>query len=228
MTPDDVTPEALTPEILTPETLTPAALAAALLDLGAVALRPAAPFTWASGWRSPVYTDNRRVLGDVRLRRAVRDAFARAVRDAGWAPNVVAGTATAGIPHAAWLADALALPMAYVRGSAKAHGTGSRIEGADVGAARVVLVEDLVSTGGSSLAAVEALREAGAEVVGVVALFSYGFPTAATAFAAARVPLVTLTGYDALVAAARARGDVSDADLATLAAWRRDPAAWGR
>ncbi len=206
----------------------PAALAAALLDLGAVALRPAAPFTWASGWRSPVYTDNRRVLGDVALRRAVCAAFSTAIRDAGWAPDGVAGTATAGIPHAAWLADALDLPMAYVRSSAKAHGTGSRIEGADVKGRRVVLVEDLVSTGGSSLAAVAALREAGAEVVGVVALFSYGFPTADAAFADACVPLVTLTGYDALVAAARSRGDVSDADLATLAAWRRDPEGWGR
>lgn len=207
--------------------MTPTDLAGALLDLGAVALRPEAPFTWASGWRSPVYTDNRRVLGDVALRRRVVTAFADAVRSDGWAPEVVAGTATAGIPHAAWLADALDLPMAYVRGQAKAHGAGRQVEGADVAGRRVVLVEDLISTGGSSLAAVEALRAAGAEVAGVVALFSYGFDVATDAFAAADVPLVVLSDYAALVDVASARGLVPPALRETLAAWRRDPGAWG-
>ncbi len=207
-------------------------LAAALLDLGAVVLRPEAPFTWASGWRSPVYTDNRRVLADVALRQRVRDAFAGAIAAAAWAPDVIAGTATAGIPHAAWLADALALPMAYVRSAPKAHGMGSQIEGASVEGRRVVLVEDLVSTGGSSIAAAEALRTAGADVVGVVALFTYGFATADAAFArafdGAGVPLVALSDYAALVEVATARGLVADADRAALDAWRRNPAAWGR
>ena len=207
--------------------MTPTDLATALLDLGAVALRPDAPFTWASGWRSPVYTDNRRVLGDVALRRGVRDAFADAVRSSGWTPDVVAGTATAGIPHAAWLADALDLPMAYVRSGAKAHGTGRQIEGAPVDGRRVVLVEDLVSTGGSSLAAVDALRAAGADVVGVVALFTYGFDAATDAFDGAGVPLVALADYGALVDAAERRGLVTPALRETLVAWRRDPATWG-
>ena len=176
--------------------------------------------------RDSVYTDNRRVLGDVALRRQVCTAFADAIRSSGWAPEVVAGTATAGIPHAAWLADALGLPMAYVRSSAKAHGAGRQIEGASVDGRRVVLVEDLVSTGGSSLAAVEALRASGAEVVGVVALFTYGFDAARDAFATAAVPLVALSDYDALVDVAAARGDLTPALRDTLAAWRRDPSAW--
>ncbi len=197
-----------------------------LLRIGAVELRPSDPFTWASGLRSPIYCDNRLTLSEPAVRRRLTDGFAALVEAHDLAPDVVAGTATAGIPHAAWLADRLGLPMVYVRASAKGHGRGNQIEGRLPEDARVVLIEDLVSTGGSSLAAVAALRAAGAEVVATLAVFSYAFDRAADAFRAAGVPLYTLTDYPALLGAATEAGAVTEADLATLRAWREDPQAW--
>jgi orotate phosphoribosyltransferase len=199
-----------------------------LLAAGAVELRPDAPFTWASGLRSPIYCDNRLTLSDPDLRRRLTDGFASLVESHDLRPEVIAGTATAGIPHAAWLADRLSLPLVYVRSAAKSHGRGNRVEGRLPEGTSVVLVEDTVSTGGSALAAVEAIREAGARVIAVLAIFDYGFLRARDAFAGAGVTLHALAGYDDLVAEARAAGAVSDDDLATLAAWRTDPEGWGR
>ena len=201
-------------------------VAADLLALGAVSLRPSEPFTWASGLKSPIYCDNRLTMGDPDTRGRLTERFAALLAARGVAPDVIAGTATAGIPHAAWLAHRMAKPLVYVRATPKAHGRGNQVEGPLPAGARVVLVEDTVSTGGSCLAAVEALRAAGAEVLGVLAIFSYGFERAVRAFEAAGVPLAALTTYDDLVAEAERRGIVSAADLGALRAWRADPEGW--
>lgn len=200
--------------------------AADLLRVGAVHLRPDAPFTWASGRLAPIYCDNRLTLADAALRREIAAQLADAVGRAGRAPTVVVGTATAGIPHATLLADRLSLPLVYVRSAPKAHGTGRLVEGRLPEGARAVVVEDTVSTGGSSLAAVEALRAEGAAVDTMVALFTYGLASAAEAFRAAGVRLVTLTDYDALVEIAAWEGDITRAQRATLDAWRADPGRW--
>ncbi len=192
-----------------------------------MALRPHEPFTWASGWKSPIYCDNRLTMADPALRARLTEGFAAALAERGLVPDTIAGTATAGIPHAAWLAHRMRLPMVYVRSKAKEHGKGNQIEGRLNENARVVLVEDTVSTGGSALDAVEALRAAGAEVLAVVAIFAYRFPQAEAAFSEAGVPLLALTDYDSLIAEAQATGLVSAADLAALRAWRADPAGWG-
>lgn len=202
------------------------AVAADLLALGAVALRPHEPFTWASGLKSPIYCDNRLTMGAPEVRARLTERFDEAVSARGLRPDVIAGTATAGIPHAAWLAHRMGLPLVYVRSSPKAHGRGNRVEGRLAAGARVVLVEDTVSTGGSSLQAVEALRAAGAEVLAVLAIFSYGFAQAERGFEGARVPLLALATYDELVGEAERIGLVSADDLATLAAWRSDPEGW--
>lgn len=202
------------------------AIAGDLLTIGAVVLRPDAPFTWSSGLRAPIYCDNRRTLSVPRIRHAICDGFERAVRRHDWLPATIAGTATAGIAHAAWLAQRVDQPMAYVRSSAKSHGRKNQIEGIVSAGDAVVVVEDLISTGGSALDAVAALREVGADVRGVVAIFSYEFDRANTAFREADVPVHTLTGYRTLVDVARAQGDLSDNELATLHDWRRDPEAW--
>ncbi len=206
-------------------------IAGLLLDQGAVRLRPDEPFTWASGWRSPIYCDNRLLLASPQARRAVAEGLVAGFRDReGGIPNdaVVAGVATAGIAHGLLVAEALGLPFAYVRASAKGHGMGNRIEGRVPDGAPVLVVEDLVSTGGSSLSAVDALRQAGARVVALGAIFTYGFPQAEEAFGAADCPWFTLSRYEALIAEAEARGAVGPQHRETLAAWRQDPAAWGR
>ncbi|WP_412063391.1 orotate phosphoribosyltransferase [Rubrivirga sp. IMCC45206] len=203
---------------------TAAALARDLLRIGAVALRPADPFTWASGRRSPIYTDNRLTLSHPDVRGCIADAFADLSRP--FSPDAISATATAGIPHGALLADRLELPFSYVRSAPKGHGKENRIEGAVADGARVVLVEDLISTGGSALSAAQALRQHGVDVVAVVAVFSYGFPEAEAAFDSAGIPLATLTGLDALARAARETGTLAEADRDTLDAWRRDPAGW--
>ena len=203
-----------------------ASIARDLLEIGAVALRPADPFTWASGRKSPVYTDNRLTLAYPAVRARIAAAFASVVEENGLHPGVIAGTATAGIPHATLLAERLGLPLAYIRSSAKAHGKGNQIEGRIAAGQRVVIVEDLVSTGGSALAAAEAVREAGAEPVAVVAVFTYGLAAADEAFQAAGVPLHVLTSFDQLAETAAATGALPADDLAVLRAWREDPAAW--
>ena len=206
--------------------LTPADLASGLLDAGAVRLSPRKPFTWASGLKAPIYCDNRQLLGFPALRAGIRAALAE--RAAGLEPTLIAGTSTAGIPWAAMVSDQLALPMAYVRPEPKTHGMGRQVEGPSGQGHRVVLVEDLVSTGGSSIRCVEALRREGAEVLAVLALFSYGLPRAEAAFREDGVPLQVLATFDDLAAQAAGKGLLGPTDLASLAEWRADAAAWSR
>lgn len=203
-------------------------IASALLAIGAVSFSPERPYTWASGLRSPIYCDNRITLSYPTVRRAIAAGFQAVVEAQALAPDAVVGTATAGIPHAAWLADRLDLPMAYVRAKAKEHGRGNRIEGRLAGEPRVVVVEDLVSTGMSSVAVVDELRAAGVEVAAVLAIFSYGLPVAAEQFAAAGVPLHTLTTFDVLLDVARVAGALGPDVVVSLQAWRRDPQAWSQ
>jgi orotate phosphoribosyltransferase len=197
-------------------------IAAALLRAGAVHLRPDAPFTFASGLRSPVYCDNRILLGDVVARRAVTAAFTTHCEGA----EVLAGPATGGIAWAAWTAETLGLPMAYVRGAAKGHGRGRQIEGAGTTGRRVVLLEDTVSTGESVLAAAAALRAEGAELVRCVCIFTWGWQSTATAFADAVLPLVSLTTLPELLDVATEGGVLDAAQRALVEAWVRDPQGW--
>jgi len=202
------------------------ALAGLLLDIGAVDLRPTDPFTWSSGLVSPIYCDNRLTLSHPRVRRAIRDGFVDVLRRTGLTEAVLAGTATAGIPHAAWLAEALDQPMVYVRSSPKGHGKQAQIEGELKRGERVVVVEDLISTGGSALDAVQALQAAGATVEAVLAIFSYELDAAATAFEKAGVDRHVLTTFSTLIDVAHERGDLSAAELDALNAWRNDPDDW--
>ncbi len=208
-------------------TLTTAVLVAHdLLRIGAVALRPDDPFTWASGRLSPVYTDNRLTLSYPDVRGRIADGFAALARETD--ADAVSGTATAGIAHGALLADRLGLPFSYVRSSAKGHGKENRIEGRIEPGQRVLVVEDLVSTGGSVLSAADALRAAGAVPVGALAVFTYGFPEADAAFADAGLPLRTLTDFETLTRVAQETGVLGDDAWDVLQAWRDDPAAWSR
>jgi orotate phosphoribosyltransferase len=191
-----------------------------LLDIGAVKVQPENPFTWASGIISPIYCDNRRIIGEVEARRTIAGYFAEAVRNIDEEIDVIAGTSTAGIPHAAFVSEAVGLPMCYVRGSKKKHGTGEQIEGADVKGKKVVLIEDLISTGGSSIEAAEALREYGAEVVSVVAIFTYNIPKASDNFAAKTLNFKTLSNIDALLEVSMKRGDLTEASLQQVVDFR--------
>ncbi|CDZ99451.1 Orotate phosphoribosyltransferase [Jeotgalicoccus saudimassiliensis] len=175
-----------------------------LLDIDAVKLSPEEPFTWASGIKSPIYCDNRQILGDVEAHRKVIELFTQQLSKFDEA-DVIVGTATAGIPHATLIADRLNKPSAYVRGSKKAHGTARQIEGASVNGRRVVVIEDLISTGGSSLNAVEALRADGAEVIGVAAIFSYGIEGAKEKFEEAECAYSVLCDLDTLLEVAEKR-----------------------
>jgi orotate phosphoribosyltransferase len=201
-------------------------IARILLDLKAVSLRIDPPFTWTSGRLAPIYCDNRLIMSDPASRRFVAGGFKALIEKKGLRPEVIAGTATAGIPHAAWLADLMNLPMVYVRGEAKGHGKQNRIEGRLDAGKRVILIEDLISTGGSSVSAAEGLKEAGAEVLGVAAIFTYGLDAAHKAFSDAGIPLYTLTSFDVLAEEAARSGRLGKSDLDTLAEWQRDPGLW--
>jgi orotate phosphoribosyltransferase len=176
-------------------------IARILVDIGAVELRadPASWFTWTSGRRAPIYCDNRLLLSHPDARAAVADALCDSIRERAPDVQVIAGTATAGIPHAAWVAERLKLPMVYVRSEAKGHGKGKRVEGRLLGGERVVLIEDLISFGGSAVAAIEGLRAENADVIGLQAIFSYGFRQAADRLQSAGVPWSSLSDYDALL-----------------------------
>ena len=200
--------------------------AARLLEVKAVKVQPDEPFTWASGWKSPFYCDNRKTLSYPKLRTFVKDNLAKLVKDNFSEADAVAGVATGAIAQGALVADMLGLPFCYVRSKAKDHGMGNLIEGTLPQGSKVVVVEDLISTGGSSLKAVEALRAAGFEVVGMVAAYTYGFPIAEQAFQNAGVKLLTLTNYEAVVSAAIESGYISASQLPTLNEWRKDPANW--
>lgn len=200
--------------------------AAKLLNVKAIKLQPTNPFTWASGWKSPFYCDNRKTLSFPDLRTFVKVELTRTILENFPEAEAVAGVATGAIAQGALVADALGLPFAYVRSKAKDHGMANLIEGELKPGTKVVVVEDLISTGGSSLKAVEALRAAGYEVVGMVASYTYGFPVAEQAFADADVKLITLTNYEAVVAEALRTGYIADDQVPMLHEWRKDPAHW--
>lgn len=199
-----------------------------LLDVQAVRFAPDEPFTLASGLLAPVYCDNRLLLSSPAARRAVRDGFVRVWNEEGLEADVVTGTATAGIPHAAWLADILEMPMAYARAAPKTHGRRCRIEGGSVADRTTIVVEDAISTGKSSCAVVETLRDAGAGVQAVFAIYSHGFAAARQNFEKTDVPLYVLTGLDVLLEAAQERGTLSGAEPRAILEWRADPEGWSR
>ncbi|AIQ31664.1 orotate phosphoribosyltransferase [Paenibacillus sp. FSL P4-0081] len=198
-----------------------------LLEIGAVALRPQEPFTWTSGIKSPIYCDNRLTLSFPVVRNYIAEAFAELIRSSYTDAEVIAGTATAGIPHAAWVADKLGLPMAYIRDKAKGHGKQNQIEGLIAPGQKVIVIEDLISTGGSSIKAAQAVQEAGGVPLAVLAIFSYELDRAVDAFAAAEIPLQSLSNYSTLIDVALAQGTIADSDVALLQSWRKDPAAFG-
>ncbi|MBR2400434.1 MAG: orotate phosphoribosyltransferase [Tidjanibacter sp.] len=198
-------------------------VAAELLSIGAVFLSPDKPFTWASGIKSPIYCDNRLILTAPAARKVVENAIAQTVKDKFPEAEVLMGTSTAGIAHAAIAADILDMPMGYVRGSAKDHGRGNRIEGRLEKGAKVVVIEDLISTGGSCIDVVEALREAGAEVLGVVSIFTYGMKKGLERLAAANVVNYSLSNFDTLVGVAVEKGYIEQSDEARLKQFMANP-----
>lgn len=197
-----------------------------LLQIEAVFLRPNDPFTWASGIKSPIYCDNRLILSAPKVRDRVEDALAELVRTHFPNAEVIMGTATAGIAHAALVAERLNLPMGYVRGGAKSHGRGNQIEGRLTPGDRVVVIEDLISTGGSSVEAAQTLREAGAEVLGIAAIFTYNMQRAADRLAEAGIPCVTLSNLDTLVDVAEQTGRIDGAEADSILRFRDNPPAW--
>ena len=202
------------------------AVAAELLRIKAVKLQPEQPFTWASGWKSPFYCDNRKTLSFPELRTRVKLGLANLILNEFPEADIVAGVATGAIAQGALVAEELGKPFVYVRPKAKDHGMGNQIEGDVYPGAKVVVVEDLVSTGLSSLRAVDALRAAGVEVVGMVASFTYGFSVATEAFENAGVKLITLTNYEAVVEAAKETNYITEDVMPTLQEWRANPSEW--
>ncbi|SDI67203.1 orotate phosphoribosyltransferase [Natribacillus halophilus] len=203
------------------------AIASELLTIGAVSLQPNDPFTWSSGLKAPIYCDNRLTLSSPSFRTKLAEAFTSKILRRFPETEVVAGTATAGIPHAALVADRLELPMVYVRGKAKGHGKQNLIEGDVRGGQKVVVIEDLVSTGNSAIEATKALEAAGADVLGIVAIFSYGLVIGGRNLAEANVHLETLTDFDALITASIHNGVIAEEDLEGIRTWQQDPEAWG-
>lgn len=201
-------------------------VAALLLDIGAIKVNPEKPFTRASGWKSPIYCDNRLSLSYPSVRTAIKNHLIEALSRNFSAADVVAGVATAGIPQAALIADALQKPLVYVRTAPKDHGLENLIEGKITAGQRVVVVEDLVSTGGSSLKTVSALRSAGAEVVGMLSVFTYGLDVAEKQFTEQKVKLISLSDYHHLLLVAQAKNLIAQKHLTLLKAWHYDPPAW--
>ena len=199
-------------------------MAEKLLKISAIKLQPNNPFVWASGWNSPIYTDNRKTLSYPELRNFIKIELCRVIMENFTAPDAVAGVATGAIAQGALVADELGLPYVYVRSTPKDHGLENLIEGTLKPGQKVVVIEDLVSTGGSSLKAVEAIRNAGCEVVGMVAIFTYGFPVAVKRFNDAGVKLITLSNYNSMLEAAIDIDYIKNEDLETLKEWRKDPA----
>ena len=202
------------------------AFASKLLKIKAIKLQPANPFTWASGWKSPFYCDNRKTLSYPDLRNYVKLEIVHNILEKFPEVEAIAGVATGAIPQGALVADALNLPFVYVRSKPKDHGLENLIEGELKPGMKVVVIEDLISTGGSSLKAVEAIRNNGCDVIGMVASYTYGFPVAKKAFKDANVELVTLTDYEHVVEEALQTGYIADSDVELLHEWRKDPAHW--
>jgi orotate phosphoribosyltransferase len=201
-------------------------LALYLLQSKAIIIDPANPFTWASGWSSPIYCDNRKTLSHPEIRDFIRDSFIREIQASFNQPDIIAGVATGAIAHAALVAGAMGLPLIYVRSSQKSHGTENLIEGDISVGQTVVVIEDLVSTGGSSLNAVSALRNAGMKVLGMASIFTYGFPQAVDNFKKANIELVSLGNYHDLIEQAVHTGYIQPEFLITLEGWRKNPARW--
>ena len=201
-------------------------LAEKLLEISAVKLQPANPFVWASGWNSPIYTDNRRTLSYPALRSFIKVELSRLIMDNFGKVDAIAGVATGAIAQGALVADILGLPYVYVRSAPKDHGLENLIEGNLNPGQKVVVIEDLISTGGSSLKAVEAIRNVGCEVIGMAAIFTYGFPVAIKKFKAAKVELITLSNYNSVLEVALETNYIQERDIATLQEWRKDPANW--
>ena len=197
-----------------------------LLKVKAIKLQPSNPFTWASGWKSPFYCDNRKTLSYPSLRNFVKIEISRIILEKFGQVDAIAGVATGAIAQGALVAEELNLPFVYVRSSPKDHGLENLIEGELRPGMKVVVIEDLISTGGSSLKAVEAIRRDGCEVIGMVASYTYGFPVAIQAFKDAKVELVTLTNFEAVREVAVKTGYINQEDVALLDAWREDPAHW--
>jgi orotate phosphoribosyltransferase len=203
-------------------------LALDLLKIDAVILRPNDPFTWTSGWNSPIYCDNRLTLIYPELRSKIADHLAAYIKKRYPDVGVITGTATAGIPHAAWVADRLAKPMAYVRGTAKAHGLTSQIEGGVKKEQSTIIIEDLISTGGSVISVKEVLEFVGAKVVGAVSIFTYGFDVANELFESQGLEVACLTDYNTLLDVAIQNGYIDKSDLDILNQWRENPDTWPR
>jgi orotate phosphoribosyltransferase len=199
-----------------------------LLQIKAIKLQPNNPFTWASGWKSPIYCDNRITLSHPTVRTYIRQQLTQLIQEKFGAVGCIAGVATAGIPQGVLIAQELGLPFIYVRSKPKEHGTGSLIEGDVVTGKRVVVIEDLISTGKSSLQAVTALRDAGYQVAGLAAIFTYQFDVATENFKEAKCPFVTLSNYSALIKYAEQHQYVSADDVDMLKKWRENPSEWGR
>lgn len=203
-------------------------IATDLLTIKAVTLQPNDPFTWASGIKSPIYTDNRVTISYPDVRTRIAEGLAALIHEQWPEAEAIGGVATAGIPHAALVADRLNLPMVYLRSKPKDHGQGRQIEGHLEAGTKLVMIDDLLSTGGSVLKAAEAAKREGADVIGVAAIFSYQLPAVDVNFKEAGIPFATLTNYTALIHTAQAKGDITEADLALLKKWREDPTAWGK
>ena len=201
-------------------------IAEKLIQIKAIKLQPTNPFTWASGWKSPIYCDNRLTLSFPEIRDFIRDEFVRQIKENYADVEVIAGVATGAIAQGVLVAQALNLPFVYVRPTAKAHGMGNQIEGHLPEGKKVVVIEDLISTGGSSLKAVDSLREAKADVLGMVATFTYDFPLAQNNFTEAKCPLIVLSDYHALLDYAKSVNYVEEKYLDTLNEWRKDPSVW--
>jgi len=197
-------------------------IAHAMLKVGAVELNPTDLFTWASGIKSPIYCDTRLTISDPVIRKQLANGLSSLIKEHFSDCEVVAGTATAGIPHAAWVADIMQLPMVYVRSKAKEHGRGNQIEGKYAKGQKVVVIEDIISTGGSSITAVEALRNAGCEVLGVVCVYTYNLPKADQVFDEAGVKFVSLTNFDYLIDAAKEASAIQEQDIPFLKNWHQD------
>ncbi|EGP5276921.1 orotate phosphoribosyltransferase [Enterococcus faecium] len=197
-----------------------------LLEIEAVFLNPSDPFTWASGIKSPIYCDNRITMSYPKVRKEIAKGLASKIKEAFPEVQVIAGTATAGIPHAAWVAEILDLPMVYIRSKAKDHGKGNQIEGRIVEGQKMVVIEDLISTGGSVLEAAEAAKREGADILGVAAIFTYELPKGKANFEKAEIPLMTLTNYSVLIEAALKDRYIDEQELTLLKEWKKDPENW--
>lgn len=202
-------------------------IAKALLEIEAVTLQPTNPFTWTSGIKSPIYCDNRLTMSYPEVRKKIAQAFAKKIKEQYPEVEVIAGTATAGIPHAAWVAEELDLPMVYIRSSAKQHGKAKQIEGSFSAGAKMVVIEDLISTGGSVIEAVRAAEQEEASVLGVAAIFTYQLPKGEENFSIQNIQVHTLSNYDCLLEVALDMGYIEKQDMRILEEWKENPENWG-